>query len=200
VKIQDRHLVPSLHASRMHNNCLCFYLCDVKGKVTVVLVLFLNWAPCHKGILGERKYSATHSLTSALDGSEWSASHPGHFTPRERAPGTYWIGGWVGPRAVWDMVVKRKIPSPHQESNLRTLIVQPIAQRYINWAATALFMWCLNLIMLVQMSQNQKPELKVHILSGNMDGSGSAKQKQITVIKLLKYLCFEMSAQCYKCK
>jgi hypothetical protein len=21
------------------------------------------------------------------------------FTPRERAPGTNWIGGWVGPRA-----------------------------------------------------------------------------------------------------
>jgi hypothetical protein len=23
-----------------------------------------------------------HSLTSALDGGEWSASHPGHFTPK----------------------------------------------------------------------------------------------------------------------
>jgi hypothetical protein len=27
-------------------------------------------------------------LTSVRDGSEWSAPHPGHFTPRERAPGT----------------------------------------------------------------------------------------------------------------
>jgi len=27
-------------------------------------------------------------LTSALDGGEWSASRPGRFTPRERAPGT----------------------------------------------------------------------------------------------------------------
>jgi hypothetical protein len=27
-----------------------------------------------------------HSLTSALDGGEWSASRPGRFTPRERAP------------------------------------------------------------------------------------------------------------------
>jgi len=36
-----------------------------------------------------------HSLTSALDGSEWSASCPSHFTPRVRAPGTCWIGGWV---------------------------------------------------------------------------------------------------------
>jgi len=24
------------------------------------------------------------------------------FTPRERAPGTHWIGGWVDPRAVLD--------------------------------------------------------------------------------------------------
>jgi len=26
-------------------------------------------------------------LTSTLDGSEWSVSRPGRFTPRERAPG-----------------------------------------------------------------------------------------------------------------
>jgi hypothetical protein len=36
-------------------------------------------------------YSSTHSLISALDGGEWSASRPGRFTPRERAPGTHWI-------------------------------------------------------------------------------------------------------------
>jgi hypothetical protein len=30
----------------------------------------------------------------------------------KRAPGTHWIGGWVGPRAILDAVVKRKIPSP----------------------------------------------------------------------------------------
>jgi hypothetical protein len=35
-------------------------------------------------------------LTSALDGGEWSASRLCHFTPRETAPGTRWIGGWVG--------------------------------------------------------------------------------------------------------
>jgi hypothetical protein len=61
-----------------------------------------------------------HSLTLALDGGEWSASRPGHFTPRERAPGTHWIGGWVGPRALLDAVAKIKIPSPHQESNPTT--------------------------------------------------------------------------------
>jgi hypothetical protein len=69
-----------------------------------------------------------HSFISALDGGEWSASRPGRFTPRERAPSIHWIGGWVGPRAVLDTVVKKKIPSPRRESNLRIPIVQPVAQ------------------------------------------------------------------------
>jgi hypothetical protein len=78
----------------------------------------------------EWRYSSTHSLTSALDGGEWSASRPGRFTPRERVSGTHWIGSWVRPRAVLDAVVKRKIPSPRRESNPRTPIIQPVAQCY----------------------------------------------------------------------
>jgi hypothetical protein len=35
-----------------------------------------------------------------------------------------------GLRAVLDAVVKRKIPSPRRESNPRTPIIQPVAQRY----------------------------------------------------------------------
>jgi len=66
-------------------------------------------------------------LTSALDGGEWSASQSGCFTSRERAPSTRWIGGRVGPRAVLDAVVKRKISGLRRESNSRTPIVQPIA-------------------------------------------------------------------------
>jgi hypothetical protein len=31
--------------------------------------------------------------------------HLGRFNPRERAPGTHWIGGWVGPRAGLNAVV-----------------------------------------------------------------------------------------------
>jgi hypothetical protein len=54
----------------------------------------------------EWRYSSSRSLTSALDGGEWSASRPGRCTPRERAPGTHWIGGWVGSRAILDAVVK----------------------------------------------------------------------------------------------
>jgi hypothetical protein len=75
-----------------------------------------------------------HSLTLAVDGGEWSPSCPGHFIPWERAPGTHQIGGWVGPRAILDVVVKRKIPSPCQESNPRTPIIQPVAQCYTDWA------------------------------------------------------------------
>jgi hypothetical protein len=47
-------------------------------------------------------------LTSALLGGEWSDSHPARFTQGERAPGTHWIGGWVGPRTGLDHVEKRK--------------------------------------------------------------------------------------------
>jgi hypothetical protein len=52
---------------------------------------------------------------------------PAALLPKERAPGTHWIGGWVGPRAVRDAVVKRKIPSLRRESIPRTLIVQAVA-------------------------------------------------------------------------
>jgi hypothetical protein len=47
-------------------------------------------------------------LTSALVGGKWSASSSCRFTPRERAPGTHLIGGWVGPTAGLDDVKKRK--------------------------------------------------------------------------------------------
>jgi hypothetical protein len=50
--------------------------------------------------------------------------------PKEKAPGTHWIGGWVDPRAVPDAVVKKKIPSSCRESNPTTPIVQPVAHLY----------------------------------------------------------------------
>jgi len=46
-------------------------------------------------------------LTSALDGGECSISRPGRFTPRERAPGSRWIGVWVGPKAGLDTPMRR---------------------------------------------------------------------------------------------
>lgn len=42
-------------------------------------------------------------LTSALNGGEWPASHPGHLNTREKATGTHGIGGWLGARACLDI-------------------------------------------------------------------------------------------------
>jgi hypothetical protein len=55
-------------------------------------------------------------LTEALTGGELSASRPGRFTPRERAAGTIWIGGWVDPRASLDDVEKRNISRAYRDS------------------------------------------------------------------------------------
>jgi hypothetical protein len=41
---------------------------------------------------------------------------------RERAPGTHWIGGWVGPRACLDVVAKKKKPAPAENgTNIKFL-------------------------------------------------------------------------------
>jgi hypothetical protein len=93
----------------------------------------LNSAPRHEEVLREWRYISTYSLTSALDGCEWSASRSGRFNPRARAPGTDWIGGgggWVGPRAGLNTVSKIKIPSPRRESKPDHPIVQRVASRY----------------------------------------------------------------------
>jgi hypothetical protein len=68
----------------------------------------------------------------------------------------------VGPRAILDAVVKRKIPSPRRESNLRTPIVQPVAKRYtdstvfIEKFVVAQSLWNLE----VYRSVSQKPDIE----------------------------------------
>jgi len=54
----------------------------------------------------EVQYHAFLNLTQ--DGCEWPAARHGCFTPTGRALDTLWIGGWVGPSARLDPVVKRK--------------------------------------------------------------------------------------------
>jgi hypothetical protein len=106
----------------------------VKGKGKGKVFSVLNQATRHEDVLGEWWYSSTHSLTSAVDGGEWSASRPSCFTPRERAPFPHWIGGWVRSRSGLDTVSKRKIPSPLGESNPDHSIVRPVARPYTDWA------------------------------------------------------------------
>jgi hypothetical protein len=69
----------------------------------------------------------------AVAGSEWSASRPGRFTPWERAPGTHWIRGWVGPWAGLDDV-GRENSWPFRDSNSDPSVVQSVASRYIDYA------------------------------------------------------------------
>jgi hypothetical protein len=85
-------------------------------KVQVKVPLRSNWAPRHKGVLGEWRYSSTHCLTLALDVGEWSASRRGRFTPG-KDPWDTMHRRMVGLRAGPDAVSKRKIPSPCRESN-----------------------------------------------------------------------------------
>jgi len=99
-------------------------------------VLWLSTTPW--GRIGGNGGITSCILTSALDGGEWSASLSSLFIPKETAPGTHWVGGWVGSRAVLDVVVKREIHRPSWESNPRIPIVQPITQCYTDWAITAL--------------------------------------------------------------
>jgi hypothetical protein len=96
--------------------------------ISVKLSLCFNWAPRREGVLGEWRYITTYYLISAQDGGEWSASRSSHITFRERAPGSHWIGSWVGPRAGLDVVVKRKIPRFCRDSN--PPVIQSVAQRY----------------------------------------------------------------------
>jgi len=66
------------------------------------------------------------SLTSALDGGQWSASRHSSFIPWERAPGTHWTGGWVGHKA--DLTRWRREKRVFAPAENPNPIVQPVAQ------------------------------------------------------------------------
>jgi hypothetical protein len=73
-------------------------------------------------------------LTSALDGGEWSTSRPRRFTPRERAPGTHGIAGWVGSRRQSERCGEENNsqplpglePSIIQHEDLRTIFISSL--------------------------------------------------------------------------
>jgi hypothetical protein len=68
-------------------------------------------------LMGEWKHSFTILDLGQLDGSEWSASRPGRFSPEEIAPSAHCIRGWVDSRASLDAVENRKNFCPLRESN-----------------------------------------------------------------------------------
>jgi hypothetical protein len=60
----------------IHRMCMgCAWQGEGKGKVVPVLNYWGEW-----------RYGSTHSLTSTLDGGEWSASRSGRFTPQRKGP------------------------------------------------------------------------------------------------------------------
>jgi hypothetical protein len=78
------------------------------GKVKLSLCL-IYYATGHEDVWGNGGRGPSN-LTSVLDEGEWLASRPGHF-----APGTHWIGGCVGPRAVLNAVENNLLPLPRIE-------------------------------------------------------------------------------------
>jgi hypothetical protein len=72
-------------------------------------------------------------LTSAVVGSEWSASRPGHFTTAERNRVTHLTGGWVGPEIGLNDMERRK-SYPYQDSSSDPSAVQPVTSRYTDYA------------------------------------------------------------------
>jgi hypothetical protein len=82
----------------------------LKG-IKLSLYSFFNQTRHHEGVVGEWRYSSTHSFSSALHGDEWSASYPGHFTPRERALNTGCKKvGWAT-EPVWTRWRRQKFPT-----------------------------------------------------------------------------------------
>jgi hypothetical protein len=75
-----------------------------------------NYALSHEDVWGGGRIDA-HLLDLALVGSEWSASRPVRSTAGERATGTHWIGGSVGPRAGVGDVENRENSCPYWDSN-----------------------------------------------------------------------------------
>jgi hypothetical protein len=87
-----------------------FHGCTIWEEVKVKLSLCFFITEHHTMKASrEWRYNSTHYLTSELDGGEWSASRLGRFNPRERVPGTHWIGGWVGHRTGLEAVVKNVV-------------------------------------------------------------------------------------------
>jgi hypothetical protein len=80
-----------------------------------------------KALGGERRYSSYSFSTSALDGGEWSASHPGcALAPVKGSPvPIVQEAGWAS-EPVWTQRLEEKSSRFCQGSNLDGPVIQPV--------------------------------------------------------------------------
>jgi hypothetical protein len=110
----------------VNENTMCRPTRDLKTCVHVKIITIIKVVPIYAmhGAWGERRYS----LTSTLEGGEWSASRHGRaLPPGERAPGTHCTGGWVDPRAGLDAEGRGKILCLCRG---QSLVVQSVVRHY----------------------------------------------------------------------
>jgi hypothetical protein len=86
--------------------------------------------------LGGEEYSSYSFFISALDGGEWSASHPSRALAPGEVPQVP-IVQEAGPRAGLDTEVRRKILCLCQGSNPDRPVVEPVVRHYTDWATPA---------------------------------------------------------------
>jgi hypothetical protein len=81
--------------------------------------------------LGERKYSCYSFSTLALDGGEWSASHPDHALVPGKGPllPIVQVAGWA-PEPVWTQRLEEEFFHLCGGSNLDRLVIQLVARHF----------------------------------------------------------------------
>jgi hypothetical protein len=95
-----------------------------KVKVKLSLCFFLTEHHATKAYW-EWRYSSTHSLTSALDGGEWSHSRPGRFTLKGKSTWYPLARRLGGPQSRFGRGGEEKNSQPLP--GIETPIIQPVA-------------------------------------------------------------------------
>jgi hypothetical protein len=87
------------------------WVANMSNLFMIVEVKLSHYSPCRWQ--GGEAHSSASFFTSALDGSEWSASRPGRALPRGKDPPVPIVQetGWA-PELVWTQEAREKILSP----------------------------------------------------------------------------------------
>jgi hypothetical protein len=91
----------------------------------------------------EGRCSSYSLSTSALDGSEWSASHPDSALPLGKGQPVPIVqeAGWT-PEPVWTQRLEEKSFRLCRRSNRNRPLVQSVARHYTDWATRLTFIAC----------------------------------------------------------